>query len=568
MPDNEIIQEARTKLLTAATADTSAMQDEAQRTQKQSLLRAGVEKAAGLVTSDNSTKQEITHYASTGLKTAALFFGGPLGLASTVGLYAADEINPRETATNMLIDGTLGATKGAAMKGLFHLAGEMKWNPAGQALALGIGSRFTDQMLQRSWDFMDIRKVVANSIDKHQLGTDLATFGLSYGMFKGADRLAGQALSKSRIGSTAFLGGSFGLVSGSHEEMTRQLRSGEPLDYGKVAWRGLAMGAVDAVAAVPGGVRAAIKAPMELSDAQVTKLRDVTKQNGLWMLEMPKVVRAADGTPIIMPVRGTLQDAAQAISRVASEVNHPVTLDWNSVQFKVKPGMTARDVQTAYETAANDPRRLAAVKKEELRQEVERMRQQNKATRSVDAMRGTPALEPEILMRKLHNEAAERGIDWTIHAMSSLKHPTEILEFARGYVRFDPANAMANLRDAGRFARIGTQDAWARATDQVAREGGGTPGTKEDALFSQIREYDSLRMGARQQDLTLRVTKEQGIIVEPNGSVNIREAGAAAGKFAGQINKNVKLRFNERFVEVKPFATGVEVENIWRDTAR
>lgn len=568
MPDNEIIQEARTKLLTAATADTSAMQDEVQRTQKQSLLRAGIEQAASLVTSNDSTKQEITHYATAGVKTAALFFGGRIGLASTVGLYAADEINPRETATNMLIDGTLGAAKGGAMRGLFHLAGEMKWNPAGQALALGIGSRFTDQMFQRSWDFMDVRKVVANSIDKHQIGTDLATFGLSYGVFKDMDRMAGQALSKSRIGSTAFLGGSFGLVSGSHEEMTRQLRSGEALDYGKVAWRGLAMGAVDAVAAVPGGVRAAIKAPMELTDAQVTKLRDVTKQNGLWMLEMPKVVRAADGTPIIMPLRGTLQNAADAISRVATEVNHPVTLDWNSVQFKVKPGMTPRDVEIAYESAANDPRRLAAVKKEELRQEVERTRQENKATRDVDAMRGRPALEPEVLMSKLHRHAAERGMDWTIYAISSLKHPTEILEFARGYVRFDPANALANLRDAGRFAKMGTQEAWNRAADQVAREGGGAAGTKEDALFSQIREYDSLRMSAKQQDLTMRVTNEQGIIVEPNGPVNIREAGASAGKFAGQINKNVKLRFNEKFVEVKPFATGVEVENVWRNTAR
>jgi CO dehydrogenase/acetyl-CoA synthase epsilon subunit len=72
MTEHEIIQEAKTTMLRGG---GDALRDEAQGLQKQSMLKAGIEKVASAVTSDRDMQREIGHYGSQGLKTAALFFG-------------------------------------------------------------------------------------------------------------------------------------------------------------------------------------------------------------------------------------------------------------------------------------------------------------------------------------------------------------------------------------------------------------------------------------------------------------------------------------------------------------
>src|SRR5215813_623234 len=95
-------------------------------------------------------QDEINHYAGGFLKTGALFLRGRLGLAGTIGVYALDQMNPRDSLKTQLTDMTLGMAKGGLMKGAFHLVGQKDVPVALKGVGLGITSRVLDLGLTRS----------------------------------------------------------------------------------------------------------------------------------------------------------------------------------------------------------------------------------------------------------------------------------------------------------------------------------------------------------------------------------------------------------------------------------
>lgn len=588
---------------------SDALRKESHDHQQHTVLQNGIDKVASVFTSDDQTRAEITHYTTAGLKTAALFLGGRVGIASTVGLYAADQINPNDSAGTMLVDGSLGALKGAAMKGTFALVGGSRFDPAVKALALGVGSRLSDTVLDRAhyydaagkFDMVGgLQNAAARTFDQKSIGTDVVTFGLSYGLFKGVNGFTNNAIGNSRLLSNTFLGGSYGLISGANQEVSRQGQLGE-FDVSKIAMRGLAMGAVDAFAAIPGGIQASRTAfneaparrteaqtkvnegpikvnesapvregppKLNLSTEQLSTVRTAAQQNGLWMMETGKVELAPDGTPKVMPQGSTtFSAAAENVSRLATQVNHAVTMKWNGVEFRIEPGMDALKIETAWKTAENAPERLEMYRRLNAEREQQIAQAERRAETEIEALRGTPARAGAQIFESLQAEAASRGSNFAMYAMSRLRHPAEIVEFTRTYSKFAPNGAgFENLEFAiGEMAQPGTAKVWRQAIEQVRGEAPTAPTQTEQRIFDKIGSHESMRAAARGFDLSLGKVDEAGITIEPMRSgITITEAGANAGRFAGSVKQPVFLAWNGRNIPIEPGATGPQVEALWR----
>jgi hypothetical protein len=611
-----------------------ALRAESQHLGKQSLLQAGIDNAVALVTDDKELRSEIAHYASAGLKTAALFYGGRMGVASTVGLYALDNAKMGDDATTMMIDGSLGAAKGAAMRGTFALVGHSRFDPAAKALALGVGARFSENFLERtnyynpsgSFDLgQGLQTAFSRSFDQKALGTDVVNFGISYGMFRGLNGLSGGALANSRVASTSFLGGSFGLVTGAQQELAKQSMEGQ-IDWTKVAFRGGTTAMVDAIAAIPGGLqaaraanastrrelsveeqakglktepdapgdalrRAAFERPvvekpivekpvlekpvvqpaaappkLELTADQIGVVRHAARQNGLWMIETSKVERAADGTPkVMLDGHGTFQTAAVGVSNLATQLKHAVTLNWNGVDIRIEPNMTPARVEVAWKAAENAPARLEMLRKQNEAVDLARAQEQARAEQKIEALRSQPTRPSEQLFEQLRSESAYVGAEFGQYAMSRLRHPGEILAFARMYQKMAPDAAIPNMRSASERGVPGTAKAWQEAIDKVSAERPAPPTLAEQALFGRIKAHQSMKDAADKFDLSVRDFNETTMVVEPRGPISIREAGVNAGRFATSLQRpEVSLSFNGKLIPIKAGANMAEVEAAWR----
>ncbi len=605
----------------------AGLQDEAQQLQKQSVLQVGIDRVASSVVADPEIRAEIAHYTAAGLKTGALFLRGRLAVASTLALYGTDEMSPTDDPRTMAVDGTLGVLKGAAMKGTFTLVGASTLNPAGQAFVLGLGSRFSDNLFERSnyyrtgaFDLTDgVANTFATTFDKHNIGTDIVTFGLSYGLFRGVNSLSNNAIANSKLLSTTVLGGSYGLVSGANQEMTLQTQKGE-LDLGLIAKRALAMGAVDAIAAIPGGIQAnraaaaggnrqvkpdaisqtpgqtkvVTEAPvlktrleikpvvvspprLELTVEQLGKVRESAARNNLevmgdrWSMELSKPEFAPDGTPKVMfNGRGTRDTAFEGTARLATEVNHAVTLDWNGTNVRVEPGMKLPEVQAAHRVAEQAPERLEMYRRinaENARRDLVELKA---AEAQIEALRAEPARNPRELFESLHGESAKANGNFAVFSIPRLRHPAEILEFARMYTKFEPEVGLSNMEGAvGRSTAPGTAKVWKQVLEQVRSEGAKLPSPAEVPLFERIHAHDALMGAARRFGLMLNKTDASGITVEADAPVSIVEAGKAASQFATSLRlREVTLLFNRTRLTVKAGATDPEINAAWGNANR
>src|SRR5262249_37188883 len=209
-------------------------------------------------------QDEINHYAGGFLKTGALFLRGRMGLAGTIGVYALDQMNPRDSLKTQLTDMTLGMAKGGLMKGAFDLLGQKEVSVAAKGVGLGITSRTLDLGLTRgtymtpSGDFRlstGLANTVSGSLNRTSLATDAVVFVGARGLFQGADSLAGGAIKRSPLLTTMLTGTTFGIANGATGELARQQSAGESFDAWKLVRRSLLQGAFDTFAAAPGGVQ-------------------------------------------------------------------------------------------------------------------------------------------------------------------------------------------------------------------------------------------------------------------------------------------------------------------------
>lgn len=226
-------------------------------------------------------EREFVRYGSGLVKTVPLFMMGKKAAVLTAALYAIDEMRPGDSYCAQGADLLLGTGKGLGTKALFAATGDWKVNPAIKGLVIGNGSRLLETGLTRetyvdhktnlpSWD-ATVSNYNKNVINFKAAMTDVVLFTAAYGGTRWLNSSTNNLLDRSRMANVMATGGTFGLFSGSLEEMERQRRNGEQTNYLKVLGRGLLKGGLDTVAAIPGGLQA-----RALQRSEATKTTDQT----------------------------------------------------------------------------------------------------------------------------------------------------------------------------------------------------------------------------------------------------------------------------------------------------
>ncbi len=206
----------------------------------------------------------LSSYSSGFLKTSSLFLRGKAPIAMAV--YALDQIRPHESLAHQFADGCLGLSKGALTKASFKLAEPIK-NHAAKGVALGSISRLVDLGLSRQ-TYQDrasgtssfktgLNLLLSSTLNKEAAIADASVFALAGCLSLSANKITGDALRRSALASTICTGTTFGLTTGALEEINRQQQSGQQFDLREVVKKSLIKGALDGIAACPGGMQAA-----------------------------------------------------------------------------------------------------------------------------------------------------------------------------------------------------------------------------------------------------------------------------------------------------------------------
>jgi hypothetical protein len=224
-----------------------------------------VASAASSVFVDQNTSEsaEVNQYIRNGIKTSALFLRGKAGIISSAAVNAFDQMGIDDGIGTQLLDGTLGAIKGVAMRGLFAKTEKLELDVALKAMVLGVGTRVADNALERR-NYLDaqsnfqlrtgLETALNTSLNPGALGTDIICFGFAHGYTLGANMLTRNAVANNRLLSNVVSGAALGLTTGANDEVYRQSGRGR-FDWDEVARKAVMQAAVDAVAAVPAGIQ-------------------------------------------------------------------------------------------------------------------------------------------------------------------------------------------------------------------------------------------------------------------------------------------------------------------------
>lgn len=222
-----------------------------------------ITRAIGEDRSSLKTQSEIEMYGGGMLQTAGLFMGSKKGLAYTALAFGLNTARPNDSVGTQALDFTLGASKGAATGLLFHNVMSSKADVATKALTMGVGNRFVDASLSRQTYInpdngkLDVGGAVgrigSRTADPAGLAMDVAVFGTGHALLQ--NQAIRGAIQKNALSATMTTAGAFGFASGSGEEISKQIKTGE-FDAAAIVTRGLLRGGTDAIASIPGGLNA------------------------------------------------------------------------------------------------------------------------------------------------------------------------------------------------------------------------------------------------------------------------------------------------------------------------
>lgn len=217
-----------------------------------SYLEQGVDCVTAPFISNDKLRENVDHYAGQFIKTATLFTGGKVGIAGALLAYGLDQASPNTAAMQQVEDFALGATKGVAMKGLFHVVGTNYTFAPTKGALIGIGSRGLEDLLQRD-TFTNpsngLRRLSNDVLNPQSIMFDAAMWTVGEGAFGAANAATKGALVRSPMISGVAMGSTFGLVNGGAGEILRQKTAGEKFDLTKVLEHSLLEGAVSGAAA-------------------------------------------------------------------------------------------------------------------------------------------------------------------------------------------------------------------------------------------------------------------------------------------------------------------------------
>ncbi len=222
---------------------------------KHTYLENAVDSTLSLVVKDEAKRKDLDHLGTEFIKTAALFSGGKIGIATTMVAYGLDKASPEDKPMERVTDFTLGAVKGQTIKLLFGAVSRNYSFAPTKGIFMGIAARDADIVFDRQ-TFTDPLKTAARlkaeTINPQAWLFDAAVFGVAEGAFQGVNKVMGGNLVKNQLASGMVMGGSFGMVNGGSGEIMRQQAEGKPIDWSKVAERGFIDGTVGALGAGAG----------------------------------------------------------------------------------------------------------------------------------------------------------------------------------------------------------------------------------------------------------------------------------------------------------------------------
>ena len=227
-----------------------------------------LDKVAGVVLGSGSTERHIVEAAKTG----AMFFGGRVGLATTVVLYGLDQVKVGDNFGQAVSDIGLGAIKGTAMRGINAFAAAREFNIAGQAVTLGVGSRVLETGLDRrswlnkdgsgaahtsSYSFSAGRENIVRTLtDRSAAISDVTSFALGGALTGGINKYKGGGLSSNPFWKTTLTGAVFGGATAASGEIKREHDNNEQFSLGKVMQAAASQSFYSGMAMLPAALQA------------------------------------------------------------------------------------------------------------------------------------------------------------------------------------------------------------------------------------------------------------------------------------------------------------------------
>jgi hypothetical protein len=248
----KLVQESRQELLSPAATVKLAALSKADDSTSRSYLQTCIDAGTSRVIARKETRSTVNHLASEFVKTASLFTGGKLGLASTFVAYGLDQASPQDDWKTQAADFALGGSKGMTMKGMFSVIGKGGQIAPLKGALMGMASGAIDEVFTRE-TFRDPAslndRLRNNTFNPGTVLLNAAVFTAGEGLYAGINYASKGALAKNALASGMVMGGSFGFVNGTVGEASRQMQEKGSLDVGKVLWQGVLDAGVTAAGA-------------------------------------------------------------------------------------------------------------------------------------------------------------------------------------------------------------------------------------------------------------------------------------------------------------------------------
>jgi hypothetical protein len=213
----------------------------------------------------NATEPQAQDYLKQIIKTVPLFMGGRVALAGAALTHALDQAKPGDDLGTQLLDGSLGAAKGAGTKAMFDKIGSWDMSFVAKGLGMGMTARTLEVGLSRETYLHDgqfslrhARSTMMDALGQKQLVADAAIAGIGFGALRGMNRAGLTGVMESRLGGTVLAGTVFGGSAGAFQEFQRQSAQGK-FDPVAIARESLIHAGIGSVSAAPGGLQAGLR---------------------------------------------------------------------------------------------------------------------------------------------------------------------------------------------------------------------------------------------------------------------------------------------------------------------
>jgi hypothetical protein len=257
--------------------------------------RSYLEKAVSSVihTEDEGTQQKIEQYGTQLLRTAAFFVPGKVGVVATAGINALAQAKPEDSAGEQLVDASLGAAKGALLRGVMNRAGTLQLSPVETGVALGMGSRILDTGLNRSTYFdqqgnfdlsSGLKHTLATAVQPTSLAFDAATFGLASSVQLGMRNVGLMNSIRAPLYATVATGATMGFSTGAFNEFQNERAAGKSFDLGAIVREGAISSAIDGIGSVPGGalnMRASVPYLLQKGNLRIERESEASQSSEL-----------------------------------------------------------------------------------------------------------------------------------------------------------------------------------------------------------------------------------------------------------------------------------------------